>query len=163
MMSSRNTTARNEPTARSRVIVLVSTVALMGGLTAYRGQAVALPPAQDAPAATSTSDGVYTEDQATRGQKTFMETCAVCHKEDLSGTDAAPALTGAEFLGRWENQSVGDLFERTRMTMPLDNPGSLSAQTALDLIAFVLKANAFPAGKEELKNNAVKNVMIKRK
>jgi hypothetical protein len=49
---------------------------------------------------------------------------------------------------------VGDLFERIRTTMPLDNPGRLSRQQNADVIAFVLKANGWPAGATELASDA---------
>jgi len=42
------------------------------------------------------------------------------------------------------------LFDRVRTTMPQGNPGSLRAQDYLDLIAFILQANNFPAGSHEL-------------
>ena len=57
------------------------------------------------------------------------------------------ALTGAEFLDRWKGLTVGDLFENIRTTMPPppDRPGKLTPQQTADVIAYMLKANNFPA------------------
>jgi hypothetical protein len=34
--------------------------------------------------------------------------------------------------------------------MPQDKPGTMTRQQAADLLAFILQANKFPAGKDEL-------------
>jgi hypothetical protein len=49
---------------------------------------------------------------------------------------------------------MADLVERTRISMPLDGPGVLSRQQVVDVIAFVLNANKFPAGETELPRQA---------
>ena len=77
--------------------------------------------------------------------------CSQCHQADLSGSDQAPSLAGGEFLDRWNDQSVGDLADRIRLTMPQDDIGSLNVQMSADITAYVLQANNFPAGQEELK------------
>ena len=98
----------------------------------------------------STVDGVYTEEQATRGAATYMKECSSCHGEGLGGDGFAPALTGPEFLGNWNGTTVGDLFDRMRLSMPPSNPSSVSAQSKADIVAHVLKSNKYPAGKTEL-------------
>jgi len=120
-----------------------------------------------AQAATKTSvwDGVYSRDQAGRGQAKYMQVCSGCHQADLSGSDQAPALAGGEFLDRWEGQSVGDLADRIRTSMPLDDVGSLNVQLSADLTAYLLQANNMPVGQAELPadRSAMKAVAIKRK
>jgi cytochrome c len=101
-------------------------------------------------AARSAQDGVYTKDQAIRGQTVYREECAKCHAENLTGGDGSPELTGPEFLSRWNGKTVGALFEFMRKTMPTDDPGHLSMRQYSDLAAFILKANDFPAGEKEL-------------
>ena len=66
------------------------------------------------------------------------------------GADVAPPLTGVEFMSGWNDLSVGDLFERLRITMPADKPGSVSAQDNADIVAFLFSKNGFPAGAAEL-------------
>jgi mono/diheme cytochrome c family protein len=95
-------------------------------------------------------DGVYTAEQTRRGEMAYLQTCASCHGPALDGGDMTPALVGGAFSSNWNDLTVGDLFERIRTTMPLDNPGKLSRQQNADVIAFVLKANGWPAGAAEL-------------
>jgi mono/diheme cytochrome c family protein len=49
---------------------------------------------------------------------------------------------------------MGDLLDRTRTTMPMNKPGTLSRQQIADLLAFVLNVNKFPAGTAELPRQA---------
>lgn len=95
-------------------------------------------------------DGVYTEEQAKRGEPLYHKECAPCHGDSLSGGESAPPLTGGAFLSNWNGLTLGDLFERIRKTMPQNAPGKLSRQQNADILAFALSANKFPAGKTEL-------------
>jgi plastocyanin len=112
--------------------------------------------AQDAGQTTAPASamaGVYTKEQASRGQAAYNQSCRTCHMDDLSGSDHVPALAGDAFMMLWENKSVGDLYNRTRLTMPQGSAGQLSPQTYIDIVAFMLKANNFPAGASELAPN----------
>ena len=142
----------------------LSAAAATAGLIAYGAVAVAIS-AQSAAPAKSVWDAVYSSDQAKRGQAKYAQVCSGCHQADLSGNDQAPALAGGEFLDRWNDQSVGDLADRIRLTMPQDNIGSLNVQTSADITAYLLQTNNFPAGQEELKadRSAMKSLVIKRK
>jgi quinoprotein glucose dehydrogenase len=95
-------------------------------------------------------DGVFSADQAKRGQTRYRELCASCHGDTLEGGESAPPLAGGEFLSNWNTLSVGDLFDRTRSTMPQSKPGSLSREANAEIMAYLLSANRFPAGKEAL-------------
>ena len=99
-------------------------------------------------------DGVYTADQARRGQEFYAKECASCHGTDLTGGESAPPLAGSGFLSNWTTLTVGDLFERTRVSMPENNPGKLPRTQIADLIAYLLSANRFPEGKAELDKQA---------
>ncbi len=98
----------------------------------------------------TTVDGVYTEEQASRGQMVFADSCAGCHQPDLSGDGQTPALVGKDFNVDWNDLTVGDLFERTTGTMPADKPGTLKPEQAADVIAYLLQKGGFPAGATEL-------------
>jgi mono/diheme cytochrome c family protein len=100
--------------------------------------------------AASVWDGVFTDEQARRGQATYQKECAGCHGSALEGGDMTPSLVGAGFTSNWNDLTLGDLFERIRLTMPLDAPGRLSRQQNADVIAFVLKTNEWPSGASEL-------------
>jgi mono/diheme cytochrome c family protein len=95
-------------------------------------------------------DGVYTEEQAKRGEALYAQNCASCHGPDLAGGEMAPGLTGGEFAANWNDLTLGDLFERMRISMPQNAPGSLSRQQNADILAFILHKSAVPAGKTEL-------------
>jgi quinoprotein glucose dehydrogenase len=95
-------------------------------------------------------DGVYTAEQAKRGAEVYAAECASCHASDLSGGESAPPLAGAGFLANWTGQTVGDLFDRTQKSMPLNKPGKLTRAQNADVLAYMLSANRFPEGKAEL-------------
>lgn len=110
------------------------------------------PDAQAAP--TSVLDGVYTPDQAKRGEQLYGQYCASCHGPALTGGEMAPALVGGDFATDWIGLTLDDLFERIRVSMPQDSPGSLSRQQNADVLAFVLSAGKYPAGTSELPREA---------
>lgn len=96
-------------------------------------------------------DGIYTEEQAARGEALYGEHCVRCHGATLQGNgEGANPLTGAVFKSTWNGVSMGALFDRVRLSMPQDKPGTLTRQQVADLLAFILRANKFPAGKDDL-------------
>jgi len=99
-------------------------------------------------------DGVYSEAQATRGKALYSQECASCHGGELTGGEMAPPLAGGEFMAGWDGLTIGDLFERVRISMPQNSPGSLSGQQNADILAFVFSANKFPAGTTEMPKEA---------
>jgi cytochrome c len=99
-------------------------------------------------------DGIYTEEQAKRGAPLYSQKCAHCHAPDLTGGETAPALASPDFKSNWSGLSVDDLFERIKISMPQDNPGSLSRQQTADILAFILSRGGFPAGETELAREA---------
>jgi len=106
-------------------------------------------------------DGVYTKEQAKRGAALFDAECAGCHGAAGEGGGMAPALVGNAFTANYDGQTVGDLFERTRATMPVGKEGQLSAQVNADITAFMLECNEFPAGAAELPSQAMTLKMVK--
>lgn len=95
-------------------------------------------------------DGVFTNEQSARGDKSYSQNCASCHGTSLTGGESAPPLTGGEFSSNWYGLTVGDLFERIRTSMPADRPGRLSREQNADILAYILSMNQFPAGNSEL-------------
>src|SRR5262249_59536598 len=122
--------------------------------TAILGCAVlafcAVPGQEPAPTVRSVWDGVYTEEQAKRGEPVYTKECAACHGAELMGGESAPALTGGAFLANWNGLTLGDLFDRIKKTMPQTSPGKLTRQQNADVLAFMLNRNKFPPGKTEL-------------
>jgi mono/diheme cytochrome c family protein len=99
-------------------------------------------------------DGVYTEEQATRGRMLYVAVCASCHASDLRGDSTAPSLIEESFSFQWGDATVGELFERIRTLMPANRPNSLSSQSYRDIVAFILQSNKFPPGEKELDSDA---------
>jgi alcohol dehydrogenase (cytochrome c) len=95
-------------------------------------------------------DGIYTAQQAERGRIDYMQSCAPCHAEDLRGKGDAPSLVAESFAFLWADRSVGELLEQTRTRMPTDRPNSLPTQSYRDIVAFLLRANEFPPGTQDL-------------
>ncbi len=103
--------------------------------------------AQDSSSAWS---GVFSEVQAERGKEAYSQECAACHLDDMLGDGIAPALIGVPFSFRWSELSLGDMYMAIRTTMPQGAPASLSTKDYVDIVAYILKVNEFPAGDEEL-------------
>jgi mono/diheme cytochrome c family protein len=98
-------------------------------------------------------EGVYTEDQASRGQESYKKVCGHCHRDDLSGGGSeigAPALRGPIFTIRWRDQPLSELFLTIGTTMPQNAPDTLTPQTVIDIVSFLLQANEMPVGRTEL-------------
>jgi mono/diheme cytochrome c family protein len=95
-------------------------------------------------------DGIYTEAQAAQGADGFAASCAACHGAALTGTGEAPALQGGQFIGDFDGLTMDRLLDRIRTTMPQDNPGALPRDQYAAILAFILKANGFPAGAKAL-------------
>ena len=95
-------------------------------------------------------DGVYTDDQAKRGQQVYEQECAQCHLDDLMGDGIAPPLVGSSFFFRWSDLSIGDMYVAIRTTMPQGAPASLSPAGYADISAYVLQMNEVPGGDTEL-------------
>src|SRR3569833_4083555 len=92
-------------------------------------------------AQTAAKPGPFTEAQAQAGQAAYAQNCAKCHD-----SGEAPPLNGAGFLNVWASRSTHDLFARVKDTVPVDNPGSLSNETVVPIIAWLLKNNGVAAG-----------------
>ena len=89
----------------------------------------------------TTRDGVYTAEQAGRGQETYAQTCAACHPLDWYKGDSIKSWEGATLMG---------LYDSIATTMPQNNPGSLKRREYVALLAYVLSLNELPTGSEEL-------------
>lgn len=99
-------------------------------------------------------DGVYSESQAFRGEKVADTTCIGCHGPDLDGGDSGPRLVGSAFLENWSTQPVSELFKWVREAMPPEAPGTLSKDDTAAVLAYILKLNKMPAGKQSLPSEA---------
>ena len=118
--------------------ILIACVMAAGAAAAAAGQSAA--------SETTVRDQIYSQEQAKRGRASYDSKCASCH----DGGTMGPELWGDAFLTQWEHKDVGGFFTRIQTTMPEDAPGSLGEREVLDLIAYVIQTNGFPAGKKEI-------------
>ena len=139
------------PGRRVPAVFLLATLCLAASLTTA-------PAAQDQ----TIWDGVYTEEQAARGQRTYDQECAACHLDDLMGDGIAPSLIGSAFFFRWSELSMGDMYTAIRTTMPQGAPASLSPSGYADISAYMLQKNDVPAGSMELPSDTddLEGIMI---
>ncbi|MDB4913013.1 MAG: hypothetical protein JWM95_657 [Gemmatimonadetes bacterium] len=92
--------------------------------------------------ARATTGGVYSAPQAERGRVAYAGFCRSCH---------SPAShSGTTFEKIWKGKTLGDLFGYLTAQMPKNDPGSLNPDQYADVMAYLLKMNALPAGKIEL-------------
>jgi cytochrome c len=109
-------------------------------------------PAQaSAPQATS-NDGIYTKAQADGASKQFAKICADCHPFTVAAKKKPKDLPlGDEpFFETWDGRPVADLINVIHLTMPNDGSAVLSEKDAVDLTAYILQQNGFPAGSKPL-------------
>jgi mono/diheme cytochrome c family protein len=98
--------------------------------------------------ARTVTEGVYTEEQAMRGQAVYKDRCAPCHGATLGGGQAPP-LAGDELIRAWGGP-LSDLVNKIQHTMPANDPGKLTRQQSADIVAYMLLVGKFPAGRAEL-------------
>ena len=100
------------------------------------------PTVPDAGDGRSVLDGVFNSAQSSRGAREFSRTCSSCHSE--------AEFSGGRFRIRWVGETVGDLFTTVSTLMPEANPGSLSQESYLSLVAYLLELNGYPEGEGQL-------------
>jgi mono/diheme cytochrome c family protein len=125
----------------------VAAVALVGAMTLV-------------PHATSAQGaGVYTAAQATAGSALYAANCSQCHGQSLEGI-SGPALAGKAFTDKWNGETADDLNYIMSTQMPLTAPGSLKPDEYIELVAYVLQQNKYPAGSTPLTAATLKSVKI---
>jgi mono/diheme cytochrome c family protein len=132
----------------SRMVLLKRALVAIVLVCSLAGSALLVLQAQ-APQAKTVNDGVYTDEQAVRGQAIYKARCASCHGDTLTGR-VGPALAGDDFLAKWSAQPLADLAAQIRNTMPKDDSPRLTRQGAADVVAYMLQIAKFPSGRAEL-------------
>ena len=94
--------------------------------------------------------GVFTAEQASRGEQIYTRTCSMCHGNNLQGVEMAPPLAGATFRQGWDSQPLLALANRIKTTMPPFALNSLANNQITDLLSYILKSNDVAAGNVSL-------------
>src|SRR5215470_12022784 len=85
-------------------------------------------------------DGVYSADQAKRGEAVFSANCRKCHSTGFYRTG---------FVERWREEKLTGFFNWISTMMPRDRPGFLKPNDYLDIAAYIMSNNDVPAGSQE--------------
>jgi mono/diheme cytochrome c family protein len=106
------------------------------------------------PAIRTTKNGVYSSEQADRGQLVYSGMCKNCHTPE--------SHTASAFTAKWNGKPLVELYNYISEQMPKNEPGSLSAEEYADVLAYVLKLNRMPAGQDDLpaKSEVMKTIRI---
>lgn len=92
---------------------------------------------------------LFTAEQAGNGKQKFLDNCAQCHGDTLAGR-AGPALKGPNFASAKAKFHVSDIFTIVSQNMPATEPGSLPKDDYVEIMAFLLQQNGYPAGHKAL-------------
>ncbi|RYZ06340.1 MAG: cytochrome c, partial [Alphaproteobacteria bacterium] len=87
----------------------------------------------------------YSAEQAATGKTVYDRQCVLCHGAGLDDGEFGPMLRGDDFLQRWSGKSVEDLFHYISDTMPTAQPGSLSPDEYMNVLAYLLSKNGIVA------------------
>jgi mono/diheme cytochrome c family protein len=103
----------------------------------------------------------YTQEQVTQGRQVYSAHCSRCHGADLKG-QAGPALAGPAFKSsiEYSKMSAKQLFDFMSTQMPYDDPGSLHKNQYLDVLAYLLSKNNYPASHSKLTEKALGQVEL---
>jgi mono/diheme cytochrome c family protein len=96
---------------------------------------------------------LYTKEQAEEGAVAYYQNCAMCHGPLLDGQEGGfpgPALKGPDFADPSYDFHVNEIFNFVAKLMPSATPGSLSPEQDVQIMAFILRENGYPAGAKEL-------------
>ena len=113
---------------------------------------------QEAESNTTVWAGVYSAEQARRGERIYQRRCKKCHRDDLSGdgafqgdgSEVVPILVDVSFDDRWTELTVAELFMTISRAMPWDAPGTVKPQDNIDVVSYLLKMNGIPSGQTDL-------------
>jgi mono/diheme cytochrome c family protein len=146
------------PRPAGSTVLLVAAAFMIAAIGIFSASPAAAPQESAAPSARTVWTGVYTDAQAVRGQGDYEAHCASCHQPDLSGY--RDILKGSRFMDDYREASVYRLFDKIKTTMPRGAAGSLSDQSYIDIVSYVLKSNEFPSGADELTADRMPAIMV---
>ena len=117
------------------------------GSSTQTAQTTTMPTGGDNPK--TVLDGVYTAAQAAKGRTGYETNCMRCH-EVVDDDPQGPPLMGRGFIDRWREENLDVLFGYMKTNMPAGSDVRLSDETFLQVLAYILAANAFPEGTDDL-------------
>jgi len=114
------------------------------------GAAALLALLQPSAQALSINDAVFSEEQAKTGKRLYSQHCATCHAESYFET----------VMLVWNGERLSELFSVMAAIMPQNNPGSLSDQEYIDVLAYIMSASGYPKGEQALSVSDLRRIEI---
>ena len=144
----------------SRTSILTASIAVWIGAVAFSGTV-----AGGAVAEKTTNDGVYTKVQADGAKAQFDKICADCHPFTVAAKKKPKdvPLGDEPFFENWNGRTLGEIITTIALTMPNDGSAVVSDAEAVDLVAYILQQNGFPAGATALTKAGASDVVIRPK
>ena len=88
----------------------------------------------------TTNDKIFSKQQAKIGASLYKNNCLICHDKKYF----RPVFKA------WDGQSLGTFYLVMSSSMPESNPGSLSQQEYVDILAYILSLNRYSSGEDVL-------------
>ena len=132
--------------SKSRIVITGSFVAWIGAL-AFGSTAAGFTPQKS-----TTNDGIYTKAQADGAKKQYDKICADCHAFTVAAKKKPKDLPlGDEpFFETWTGRQLSEMISLIALTMPNDGSAVVTDADAVDLVAYILQQNGYPAGSKPL-------------
>jgi cytochrome c5 len=142
--------------------------ALLGGSLVVWAVALAFStagPAQASSPQATSNEGIYTKAQADGAKKQFDKICADCHPFTVAAKKKPKDLPlGDEpFFEQWTGRPLTELVTLIALTMPNDGSAVVTEEEAVDLVAYILQQNGYPAGSKPLTKETASAVLARPK
>lgn len=113
----------------------------------------------------TTNDGIYSKAQADGAKAQFDKICADCHPFTVAAKKKPKdvPLGDEPFFENWDGRAVSQLATTIALTMPNDGSTSVSDEEALNLVAYILQQNGYPAGTAPLDKDSAAAVVARPK
>jgi nitrate/TMAO reductase-like tetraheme cytochrome c subunit len=98
---------------------------------------------------TAKMDSWYSAEQAAAGEQLFQHSCSPCHGANLEG-GAGPALTRSSWQQLYAGAKLLTPWGEIKGPMAAYAGTTFTTQQSLDILAFLLQKNGYPAGTESL-------------
>jgi cytochrome c5 len=113
----------------------------------------------------TTNDGIYTKEQADGAKAKFDKICADCHAFTVAAKkkEKDVPLGDEPFTKNWDGRTLGEMVTTIALTMPNDGSAVVTEDEAVDLVAYVLQQNGFPAGSTPLTKTSASDIVLRAK
>lgn len=131
-------------------LILLASILLLCGVVASKFEEMEAPVIVAKTTQPTPPDaGWYAKIQSDRGRALYTSKCQGCHGTKLDN-GSSPALVGPQFFKRYGGGALSRLRFDVHTEMPINAPTTMPMDQSLDLVAYILRQNGFPAGSRPL-------------